>query len=456
MKAIICGAGDVGVSIARYLSEEKHQVILIDTDQKKLNDLENDMDIQTVKGHAASPEVLESAGAKDADLIVAVTRNDEVNMIACMEGASLFNIPLKIARIRSGFYADSFYEKILKEMHIDVVISPENEIARSILRNLKRPGALEYILLHHKKIAFLGAKCLDNASLMGKRLERFYKKFPDYPVSLVSVLRNNQVLSLTNAESLKAGDEVYVLLPVKYANDFLEALGQETHRTRKIVIFGGGRIGLCLSKMIEEEDISTDLSIIEENTERAVYLASQLKDALVIKGNGLEKNILKEADLEKANASVAVSGEDEDNILLSLLAKQYAVGRTFALVNNSVYESLVSQLGVDVIINPNSVIISTILQYIRKGQIQSIYTLRSEMGELIEIQALETSKVVGTPVEKIAKKKGIQLCGIIRNEELIPLQEAKKIEVNDTVIILAAPGQFKTVEKLFSAGLYFF
>lgn len=456
MKAVICGAGDVGVSIARYLSQEKHQVVLIDTDQKKLNDLECDMDIQTVNGYAASPEVLENAGARDADLIVAVTRNDEVNMIACMEGASLFNIPLKIARIRSGFYAEPSYEKLIREMHIDVVISPEVEIAGSILRNLKIPGALEYIQMHNKKIAFLGAKCLADAPLIGSKPDRIFKKFSDFPVQTVAILRDNQPLSLNGKETLKAGDEVYLLLPAKYANDVLEALGQETHRTRKIVIFGGGRVGMSLAKMIEEEGISTDLSIIEESAARAVYLAGQLKETLVIRGNGLEKNILKEADIQGADASVAVSGVDEDNILLSLLAKQYAVGRTFALVNNPVYGNLVSQLGVDIIINPNALTISTILQHIRKGQVQSIYSLRSELGELMEIQVLETSKIVGSSIEKVSKTKGIQICGLIRNSALVPLHQVQKIEVNDIVIVLAAPGHFKAVEKLFSAGLYFF
>lgn len=456
MKAIICGAGDVGSSIAKYLSEEKHQVVLIDTDNKKLKELECSLDIQTIAGPASSPEILERAGARDADLLIGVTRSDEVNMISCLQGASLFNIPLKIARIRSEFYGEYPYEKLLDDLHIDVVISPEHEVAKSIVRNLKIPGALEFIYLHNKKTAFLGAKCMDAAPFIGTRLTKIPSKIGHFPFSLVMLIRDGEKVELSSKETLKVGDELYAILPAKYANDFLEGLGHRTKVTRKIVIFGGGRVGLNLSKLIEQENVSTRLTLVEKNDSRAVYLAKQLTDTLVIKGSGLDEAILTEADIDMADAVVSVTGEDEDNILLSLIAKQHQVRRTFALINKPIYSTMMSHLGVDAIIDPNAVTISTILQHIRKGQVQSIYSLKQEVGELMEIKVLKTSKVAGHFFEKIKRPKGVDLCAVIRNGELMETTSSLRVEADDIVIVLAQPGEYKTVEKLFSAGLFFF
>ncbi len=455
MKAIICGCGYVGSPIATYLFEEKHQVTVIDTDVEKLRKLETEIDVQTIRGEATAPDVLEKAGAKDTDLIIAVTKSDEVNMMVCFEAFRLFNIPMKIARVRSGFYAGQGYAPFWEELHIDVVISPEKEVAKTILRNLKTAGALEFINLQDKNV-FVGAKCVKGAPLEKMHLEKIDKSFPEFHICIAGILRDCKSLEITPKTILQADDEIYVITDTEHYEQVLEALGHPTDKSNRVVIVGGGRVGLTLARMMEEEGMAHGLSLVEKEEETATLLAEQLSDVLVINGDALDESILDEVNIDKASAVVALTQEDEDNILLSLVAKQYGVGRTFALINKPIYNHMLSHLGVDVIVNPNAISTSTILQYIRKGQVRSIYSLKAQIGDLMEFEALDTSKVVGVEIGKIRKPKGVRFCAVVRQGQLLEMTPKLKIQSGDNVIVLAKAGQFKAVEKLFSAGLFFF
>lgn len=455
MKVIICGCGDVGSSIASYLFAEGHQVTIIDGDSEKLKKMESQMDVQAIHGPASSPEILDSARASDADLIIAVTPSDEVNMIICLQAARLFNIPLKIARVRSGYYSNQGYLPFFDDLHIDVVISPEKEVARTILRNLKTPGALDFLPLPNGTV-FIGTRCMEDCDLERTKAILLNKKFEDFPVLTASIIRDNMLINVDDKTLFKAGDEVYFICDINNYDRVLEAFGHPTNRTNRVVIIGGGRVGFTLAKMMEIEGIASRLSIIEQKENKALYLAKHLSDALVIKGDAMDEAILEEAHIKNADAVISLTGEDEDNILLSLLAKQYGVKRTFSLINKGIYNPMLSHLGLDVIVNPNVSATSTILQHIRKGQVQSIYSLKPQLGDLMVFEALETSKVVGVPLKKIKKPKNVQICGVVRDGKLLDLKDTLEIKASDSVIILAPSGQFKAVEKLFSAGLFFF
>ena len=456
MKAIVCGAGQVGTVITQYLSDEKFEVVLIDTDGRKLTSLENDLDIQTIQGNAANPAVLETAGAKDADMLIAVTNNDEVNMITCLASDALFHVPMKMARLRSGFYLDPDYEQLQQALHMDVVIAPEQEIAKRIVRNLKIPGALDYITLNSRKVVMLGLPLPEKAPLVGRRVDEIKELLPDHVLGLGRVIRDGQSIPITNSLVFQKEDDVYFVAKTKGLSKVLSVMGHETDVARKVILFGGGRVGLRTAKLLEEEGVTQHITLVEKDERRAHFLAKQLPDTLIIKGDGLSEDILNESQIGEMDVSIALTGEDEDNILLSLLAKRKNVKKTFALINKALYNHLISDLGVDVIIDPNAISISTIIAQIRKGQIRSVYSLGSGVGDVMEIAALETSKVVGIPFEKIKTPSGVRICAVVRDGELMPLSKDFEIMKGDSVIVFADKGHSKEVDKLFAAGLFFF
>ena len=455
MKAIICGCGFVGAAIATYLFNEKHQVTVIDTNVERLKNLSDNLDIQTITGYATDPFILHQAGAKDTDLIIAVTDSDEINMMVCFEAFRLFNIPMKIARIRSGFYTQSKYPSFFEELHIDVAITPEKEIASTVLRNLKTAGALEFILLQGKNV-FFGAKCVKGSELEKMKIEKIDKKFPEFHICIAGLLRNGENIEIEPKTTLKADDEIYVVTDTEHYEQILTSLGHPPPKTKHILVIGGGRVALNLVRLMQQEGMAKNVSLIEKDEKVAIDLATQMPDIFVINGDALDENILKEADIDNAEEFVSLTDEDENNILLSLVAKKHNVHRTFALINKPIYNNMLSNLGVDVIVNPNAVSTSTILQYVRKGQVKSIYSLKAQIGDLMEFEALETSKVIGKELAKIKMPKGVRICAVVRNGQLLEMSPKLKIQSADTVIVLAKSGQFAAVEKLFAAGLYFF
>ena len=253
MKAIVCGAGQVGTVITKYLSDEKSEVVLVDTDSRKLTSLEKDLDIQTIQGNAANPAVLETAGAKGADMLIAVTNNDEVNMITCLAADSLFHVPMKMARLRSGFYLDPDYEQLQQALHMDVVIAPEQEIAKRIVRNLKVPGALDYITLNNRKIVLIGLSLNENAPLIGKQVDEIKDLFSEQSFALCRVLREGKSIPITVGLTFEKGDNVYFVTKSKDLSKILPSFGQETEPVKNVILFGGGRVGLRVAKLLEEE-----------------------------------------------------------------------------------------------------------------------------------------------------------------------------------------------------------
>ena len=455
MKAIICGCGSVGSAIATYLFKEKHQVAVIDPDATKLKNLSDNLDIQTIQGYANNPETLSKAGAKDTDLIISLTNSDEVNMMICFEAFRCFNVPMKIARIRSGFYSNTKYPSVWDEMHIDVAITPEKEVANTILRNLKTAGALEFILLQGKNV-FFGAKCVKGATLEKMKIEKIDRSFPEFHICIAGLLRDGENIEIEPKTTLKADDEIYAVTDIEHYGQVLSALGHPEPKSKRTLIVGGGRVASNLIPQMQNEGMAKNVFLIEKNEEKAKNIAALNPDIFVINGDALDEGILDEAGINDTDEFVCLTDEDENNILLSLVAKQHNVNRTFALINRPIYNNMLSNLGVDVIVNPNAVSTSTILQHIRKGQVKSIYSLKAQIGDLMEFEALETSKVIGKKLGKIRLPKGVRICAVVRSGQLLEMSPDVKIQSGDTVIVLAQPGQFASVEKLFAAGLYFF
>jgi len=458
MKVIICGAGQVGFSIARYLSSEGNDVTVIDHSAELTRKIADTLDVKTVTGHASHPAILEMAGANDAELIVAVTHADEVNMIACQIGHSLFNITTKIARIRQQGYLESKWADLYTRdnIPIDVVISPEREIARSIARRLEVPGTFDMIGLVDDKVKLAGVQIHETCPIILTPLRQLTQLFPDLNVVIIGVVRANRSFIPEADDQLEAGDEVYFVADAKHLKRALTAFGHEEVEARRIVVFGGGNIGEFLAQQIEHDHRNVNLKIVEFDKKRAENVARNLKRSVVLQGSVLDGNVLDEANVAAAETVIAVTNDDETNILASLLAKNKGCKRVVTLVNNESYMPLIPALGIDVLVGPRAITVSSILHYVRRGRIHSVHTLRDGFGELIEADAIETSGIVGKPLQEAKLPEGVIVGAVVRDGLVIVPRGTTIIETGDRVVLFALTDAVRQVEKMFSVRLEYF
>lgn len=459
MKVVICGAGQVGFSIARYLSVEGNDVTVIDQSADLIGRINEALDVQAIVGHASHPNILESAGAGDADMLIAVTFADEVNMVACQIAHSIFNVPTKIARIRQQNYLEPMWADLFSRDHmpIDVIISPEMEVARAIARRMAVPGAFDMIPLADDRVRVIGIRCTDACPIINTPLRQLTGLFPDLNISVVGIIRGEDAFVPSSTDQMLAGDEVYFIADANHVRRALSAFGQEERQeaSHRITIIGGGNIGLNLARLVEDMPEVT-ARIIERDNDRARRIASLMQNTQVTHGDALDAEILEETNIRNADTLVAVSNDDETNILASLLAKRYDVERTIALVNKDTYTPLVTTLGIDVLVNPRAITVSTILQHIRRGRIRSVHSLRDGFAEVIEAEALDTSPLVGSPIGEISLPSDVIIGAIVRDGEVIIARSSSIIESGDRVILLSAAHSVKKVEKMFSVRLEFF
>lgn len=458
MKIVICGAGQVGFNIARHLTLEGSDVIVIDTSPDLVRRINDNLDAQGVVGHASRPDVLERAGIADADMIVAVTQTDEVNMVACQVAHSLFEVPIKIARVREQSYLDPAWANLFSRDHlpIDVIISPEVEVAKAILRRLKVPGSFEMIPLAEDKVRLLGARCESHCPLINTPIKQLTQLFPDLNIVIVGLVRNEQPVRLTGEDELRVGDDVYFVVETEQVVRAMAAFGYEEPEARRLLICGGGNIAMLLAQEIEAAHTGISIKIIETNAERAASVASRLSETIVLHGDVLDPEILKEAGVAATDTVVAVTDDDETNILASLLAKRHGAHRAITLLNKGAYEPLMTTLGIDVVVSPRNITASTILQHVRRGRIHSVHTLREGFGELIEAEALQTSSLVGVPLREIKLPPGVVIGAIVRNGQVVSPRGNTVIQNKDRVILFATADVVRKVEKLFSVRLEYF
>ncbi|MGE4220968.1 MAG: Trk system potassium transporter TrkA, partial [Alphaproteobacteria bacterium] len=396
-------------------------------------------------------------GAGDADMLIAVTYADEVNMVACQVAHSLFNVPTKIARIRQQSYLDPMWADLFSRDHmpIDFIISPEIEVARAIARRLAVPGTFDMIPLADDRVRVVGVRCTESCPIVNTPLRQLTELFPDLHVTVVGITRGERSYVPKDTDQMLPGDEVYFVADTQHVGRALAAFGHAEKESHRILIIGGGNIGLYLALEIEQ---TTEIAarLIELDRSRARRIAERVSSTVVTHGDALDSEILEEAGIATADTVVAVTNDDETNILAALLAKRYGVARTIALVNKTTYTPLITTLGIDALVNPRAITVSTILQHVRRGRIRSVHALRDGFAEVIEAEALETSFMVGREVRELKLPAGVLIGAVVRNGTVLLPSASTTIEAKDRIILLVAAESVKKVERLFSVSLEFF
>ena len=457
MNIIICGAGRVGYSICSQLSKQGHSVTVIDKNGPDIQNINDNLDAKGIVGIATYPSVLEKADAGKADMIIAVTRNDETNMIVCQVAHSLFKISRKIARIRSKEFLKPIWKGLFtkENLPIDIIISPEFEVAKSLYRKLEAPGAIDNIPFADDLVRLLEIQIDEKCPVINTALSKLTEIFSDLEANVIGVLRQDKFLILKKTDKLIREDKAFILTNSKQVNRTLSIFGKEESFTKNILIIGAGNIGFDLAKMLEDGETPPRIKIVEKNSDRAEFIASELNNAIVIKGDGLDENILKESNLDEVDTVLALTNDDEVNIMSSLLCKKKGIKRTISIANSTNYALLQSSLKLDDIVDPRMTTVSTILKHVHKGKIESVYTLDNGDYEVIEAKILETSELLNTSLSKAKIPEGIKIGIIVRDKKVIVPNKETTFELNDRVILLASRDQLEKVEQLFKISPYF-
>ena len=458
MNIIICGAGRVGFTIAKILSEQGHSITVIDQSSEDIQKIDDSLDVKSIVGKATYPSILEKANASDTDMIIAVTRNDEINMLICQIAFSIFNVQKKIARIRSQDYLNPKFTKVYNKenLPIDVIISPEIEIAKSLQRKLEAPGALDNVPLADNKIRLLEILINKKCPLIDIKLNELTKKFPILDANIMGVIRDDKFIILKKNDVMYKDDKAYVIINASQMKDTLLAFGHNEKISNKILIIGGGNIGLNLAKNLEESFDSTRVKIIEKNKDRAELIASELNDTIVINGNALDEEVLLEANLDEAQTVLALTNDDEDNLMVSVLVEKFAKDksdlsekRTMALINKPNYSLLQSSLKIDDFIDPRMNTVSSILKHVHKGTIENAYSILNGEYEIIEAEIIETSELINKELKNSNLPDEIRVGAILRGEDVIIPRSDFVFKKEDVVILLANKEFLHVVENMF-------
>ena len=452
MNIIICGAGRVGFTIAKLLTEQNHSVTVIDQSSEDIQKINETLDVKAIVGKATYPLILEKANAVEADMIIAVTRNDEINMLICQIAYTAFNIPKKIARIRSQNYLDPKFSKLYNKenLPIDVIISPEIEIAKSIQRKLESPGALDNVPFADNKIKLLEILIEDSCPIAEIKLNELTKKFPKLNANILGVIREEKFIFLKKNDVIKKNDKAYVVINSLQMKETLSAFGHDEKISNKILIIGGGNIGLNLAKNIEQSFEDARLKIIEKDKKRAEFIANELNNTIVINGNGLDEDILSEVNLEDVETVIALTNDDEDNLMLSVLVEKFSKDKkTMALINKPNYSILKSSLKIDDLIDPRMTTVSSILKHVHKGTIETAYSIMNGDYEVIEADIIETSELINKELKNCELPDEIKIGAVLRKNEIIIPRSNFIFKSEDTVVFLAKKDQLSLVESMF-------
>ena len=458
MNIIICGAGQVGTSIAGHLAIE-NDVTIIDADAERVQRAADSHDLRGVIGTSSHPDILQQAGASDADMIIAVTESDEINMVACQVAHAIFNTPLKIARVRSRSYLERSYGDLFSpdNLPIDHIISPETEVSHAVSRRLKVPGAFDVATMGGNKIRVVGVRCDDACPILGSPIRYLTDLFEDLTITIVAILRGGEIIVPRDGSGkMMKGDQVYFVCAEEHMSRAMASFGHEEPESRNVLIAGGGTIGQMVANEIKETIDNSRCIMIENSREQAQKAAEAIPDITVINGDALEPEILNEGEVNIADTYVALTNDDEVNVLSSLLARRFGATHTVSLVNMASFVPLISTLGVDSVINPPAITVSSILQHVRRGRIRDIHTIIEDRGEFMEVEALTSSPLVGVPLRKANLPKNVAIGAILRGEEVIAPRGETIIEPKDKVILFAARDSIGDVEKMLSVRPDFF
>ncbi|EKT4455236.1 Trk system potassium transporter TrkA [Pseudomonas putida] len=457
MKIIILGAGQVGGTLAEHLASEANDITVVDTDGDRLRDLGDRLDIRTVQGRGSLPTVLRQAGADDADMLVAVTNSDETNMVACQVAYSLFHTPTKIARVRESSYLTR--EELFDNDHIpvDVLISPEQVVTNYIKRLIEHPGSLQVIDFAEGKAQLVAVKAYYGGPLVGQQLRQIRAHMPNVDTRVAAIFRRDRPITPRGDTVIEADDEVFFIAAKKDIRAVMGELRRIDETNKRIVIAGGGQIGERLAEAIESR---YQVKIIEMSPARCRHLSDTLESTVVLQGSASDKDLMLEENIADADIFLALTNDDEANIMSSLLAKRLGAGKVMTIINNPAYVDLVQGGEIDIAISPQLATIGTLLAHVRRGDIVSVHSLRRGAAEAIEAVAhgdSKSSKVVGKAIEDITLPPGTTIGAIIRDEEVMIAHDDTMIESGDHVILFVVDKKhIRDVEKLFHVGLSFF
>jgi trk system potassium uptake protein TrkA len=453
MKIVILGAGQVGGSVAHILASEANDVTVVDANAERLQILQDRLDIRTVAGHASHPSVLEQAGMADADMLIALTDNDEVNMVACQIAYTLFNTPQRIARVRSGGYF-SYKDQLLNDqaLPIDVLISPEQLVTDYIQRIIEHPGALQVLDFAEGQVRLMGVRAYEGSSLVGQALRVLPDRMPGIETRVAAIFRQGRPIMPEGNTLIEADDEVFFIAARKNARAIVGELRKLDRMVKRLIIAGGGHIGARLAQGLEDR---FQVKVIEHNPVTARRLSEQLSRAIVLQGDAADENLLRQENIENMDVFCAVTNDDEANILSAMLAKRMGAHKVMALINRVSYVDLVESSGIiDVAISPQQATIGSLLTHVRRGHVAKVHSLRRGAAEAIEAVAhgdYKTSKVVGRRLDEIRLPPGTTIGAVAREDEVIICHHDTMIQADDHVILfLIDKKRVPEVERLFT------
>ncbi|MEM7731482.1 MAG: Trk system potassium transporter TrkA [Pseudomonadota bacterium] len=458
MKVIICGAGQVGWQIARHLSGENNDVTVVDNNPDLVRRAAETLDVQGLTGFASYPDVLDKAGARDADMIIAATHSDEVNMVTCQVAHSVFDIRRKIARLRSQSYLDAIYSDLYRRDHlpIDVVISPEREVAQAAMQRLAAPAAFDTELFLDGEAQLMGLRLGEDCPVLNTTLRQLTELFSTLRVVVVGVRRNGKLFAPDADDELQAGDEAYVFSPVDDIPRTLEVFGKSSHVQERLVIIGGGNIGLSVAQALEKRGRKIKTKVIERERKCAERAADLLERTIVLNGDGLDSVLLAEANVSRADAILAVTDDDKTNMLAAVRAKAEGCGFAIALINDPTLLPLMEPLGIDAYINPRGTTVSSILRHIRHGRVRSVYSVGDAEAEMIEAEVLSTSSIAGVEIRDIGFPEGVLVAGVRKGDKIVKPTGRTKLQAGDVVVMFSLAADVAQVEQLLQVAIDFF
>jgi trk system potassium uptake protein TrkA len=451
VKIVIVGAGEVGFHIASRLALENKDVVVIDTKPEALRLLSENIDAQTINGSGSSPNVLEAAGIRDAEILLAVTDSDEVNMVACLMADTLSPTIKKLARLRGADFEHYHDALRINAPHINTVINPDVEVVRTIERLMDVPGAVDVGELSNGQIKFVGVYIEPGSRLAGVQLTDLPRLFKENRPLIAAVVRDDQLIIPRGNNHIRAGDLIYFISEKKNLFKHLSIFEKHTTSMNRVMIIGGGLVGYRLAKQLEEKSIAC--KVVEKRASRCGFLAERLDRTVVLHGDGSEQSLLVEENINETDLVVALTGDEETNILSSLLAKRLGAKKAITQINKFSYFPLMSTIGIELVVSPRLSAINSILQHIRRGKVLSAISIKGEGGEVMEALALPTSHIVSKPLKKIAFPRGSMVASIIRQDNIIIPTGDSVIEPEDRIIIFATREAIPGVEKILAVKL---
>lgn len=458
MKVIVCGAGQVGWQIARHLAGERNDVTIVDSNVELVRRAADVLDVQGIAGFASHPSVLARAGAQDADMIIAATHSDEVNMVTCQVAHSVFSVPRKIARLRAQAYLDAIHADLYRRDHlpIDVVISPEREVALAALQRLAAPSTFDTESFMEGRVQLLGIALEDDCPVLDTPLRQLSELFSTLRAIVVGVRRGARLFAPEPGDQLFAGDRIYVFSHADDVKRTLEIFGKATREQNRVVVVGGGNVGLAVAQALEGRTDRVRVKMIERNAARAEAAADALERTIVLNGDGMDADLLDEADIDRADAILAVTDDDKTNLLVSVRARQLGCKMAIALINDPTLVPLVDALEIDAWINPRATTVSSILRHVRHGRVRAVYAIGDAEAEVIEAQVLSTSSLAGKAIREVSFPEGVLVGMVQKGKQILRPHGDLRIEEGDVITLFALSGDVPEVERLLQVSIDYF